>query len=160
MNSNILTHWLAPATFCVLLAAPGLSQAQDDLDVTMRMVTDDQELDDSFVQQLELPESVDSPARAEDFGDMQMDSDDFAAETREDMLEIEDTLAEESRESRDALGIELPGEIIGEEPELDLPGLDEPELELPGTDDTDLNLDTDLDLLGDDPLNVEDTEQR
>lgn len=152
MNTNSRIHWLAPAIFGLLLAVPGLSLAQDDLDVTMRMVTDDQELDNSFVQQLELPESVDSPARAEDFGNMQMDSDDFAAETREDMLDIEDTLAEESRESRDALGIELPGEIIGEEPELDLPGLEEPELELPGTDDTD------LDLLDDDPLNVDDTE--
>lgn len=152
MNRNIRIHWLAPAIFGVLLAVPGLSLAQDDLDVTMRMVTDDQELDDSFVQQLELPESVDSPAGAEDFGDMQMDADDFATETREDMLDIEDTLAEESRESRDALGIELPGEIIGDEPELDLPGLEEPELELPGTDDTD------LDLLDDDPLNVDDTE--
>lgn len=152
MNRNSRIHWLAPAIVGVLLAVPGLSLAQDDLDVTMRMVTDDQELDDSFVQQLELPESVDSPAGAEDFGDMQMDSDEFAAETREDMLDIEDTLAEESRESRDALGIELPGEIIGDEPELDLPGLEEPELELPGTDDTD------LDLLDDDPLNVDDTE--
>lgn len=152
MNTNIRIHWLAPAIVGVLLAVPGLSLAQDDLDVTMRMVTDDQELDDSFVQQLELPESVDSPAGAEDFGDMQMDSDDFAAEAREDMLDIEDTLAEESRESRDALGIELPGEIIGDEPELDLPGLEEPELELPGTDDTD------LDLLDDEPLNVDDTE--
>lgn len=152
MNRNLRIHWLAPAIVGVLLAVPGLSLAQDDLDVTMRMVTDDQELDDSFVQQLELPESVDSPAGAEDFGDLQMDSDDFAAETREDMLDIEDTLAEESRESRDALGIELPGEIIGDEPELDLPGLEEPELELPGTDDTD------LDLLDDDPLNVDDPE--
>ncbi len=156
MNSNIHNHWLAPAIFIVLFAIPGLSLAQDDLDVTMRMVTDDQELDDSFVQQLELPESVDEPPGADDFGDMQTDAEDFATETREDMLDIEDTLAEESRESRDALGIELPGEIIEEDPELDLPGLEDPELELPGTDDTDLDLDTDL--LDDDPLNVEDTE--
>ncbi|MDX1553563.1 MAG: hypothetical protein R3198_13125 [Marinobacter sp.] len=160
MNSNILTPWLAPAIFCVLLAAPGLAQAQDDLDVTMRMVTDDQELDDSFVQQLELPESVDSPAGAGDFGDMQRDSEDFAAEAREDMLDIEETLAEESRESRDALGTELPGEIIDGAPELDLPGLEDPDLELPGTDDIDLDLETDLDLLDDDPLNLEDTEQQ
>lgn len=157
MNSNILTPWLAPAIFCVLLAAPGLSRAQDDLDVTMRMVTDDQELDDSFVQQLELPDSVDAPAGAADFGDMQTDPEDFAAEAREDMLEIEETLAEESRESRDALGIELPGEIIEDAPELDF-DLEDPELELPGTDDIDLDLDTDLDLLEDDPLNVEDTD--
>lgn len=152
MNISIRTHWLAPAILFVLFATPGLSLAQDDLDVTMRMVTDDQELDDSFVQQLELPESADEPPGADDFGDMQTDAEDFATETREDMLDIEETLAEESRESRDALGIELPGEIIDEEPELDLPGLEDPELELPGTDDTD------LDLLDDDPLNVEDTE--
>jgi hypothetical protein len=158
MNSNLLTPWLAPAIFCVLLAAPGPSWAQDDLDVTMRMVTDDQELDDSFVQQLELPESVDSPVETGGFGDMRTDSEDFASEARENMLEIEETLAEESRESRDALGTELPGEIIDSAPELDLPGLEDPGLELPGTDDGDLDLDTDLDLLDDDPLNVEDTE--
>lgn len=158
MNSHSLTHWLAPAIICVLLAAPGLARAQDDLDVTMRMVTDDQELDDSFVQQLELPESVDSPVETEDFGDMRTESEDFAAEAREEMLDIEETLAEESRESRDALGTELPGEIIEDAPELDLPGLEDPGLELPGTDDGDLDLDTDLDLLDDDPLNVEDTE--
>lgn len=160
MISKIYSHWLAPAILTALFAVPTLAQAQDDLDVTMRMVTDDQELDESFVQQLELPESVNEPGGTGDFGDMEMDSEDFAAETREDMLEIEETLAEESRESRDALGIELPGEIIGDDPVLDLPGLEEPELELPGTDDVDLNLDTDLDLLDDDPLNVQDTERQ
>lgn len=150
MTRHIRIHWLAPAIFIGLLAAPGLSLAQDDLDVTMRMVTDDQELDDSFVQQLELPEFADTPADAGNFGDMQTDSEDFATETREDMLDIEETLSEQSRESRDALGIELPGE----EPELDLPGLEEPELDLPGTDDTD------LDLLNDDALNLENTQQQ
>ncbi|MDL0430769.1 hypothetical protein QPM17_06525 [Marinobacter sp. TBZ242] len=152
MIRNIRIRWLAPAIFSVLLAVPTLSHAQDDLDVTMRMVTDDQELDDSFVQQLELPEFADTPAAADEFGDMQTDLEDFAAESREDMLDIEDSLSEQSRESRDALGIELPGELIEDDPELDLPGLEDPGLELPGTDDTD------LDLLDDETLNLEDTE--
>ena len=150
MIRNIRIHWLAPAIIGLLLAAPTQSWAQDDLDVTMRMVADDQELDDAFVQQLELPESVDAPAGANGFGDMQTDSDDFASDTREDMLDIESALSEQSRESRDALSVELPGEmIIEDEPELDLPGIEDPELELPGTGGTD------LDLLNDNGLNLE-----
>lgn len=154
MIRNIRIHWLAPAIIGLLLAAPTPSWAQDDLDVTMRMVADDQELDDAFVQQLELPESVDAPAGANGFGDMQTDSDDFASDTREDMLDIESTLSEQSRESRDALGVELPGEIIQDEPELDLPGIEDPGLDLPGTGDTD------LDLLNDNGLNLEGAEQQ
>lgn len=149
MIRNIRIRWLAPAIFSILLAAPTLSWAQDDLDVTMRMVADDQELDESFVQQLELPESVNAPAGADGFGDMQTDSDGFASDTREDMLDLETTLSEQSRESRDAFGVELPGEIIEDEPELDLPGIEEPVLDLPGTGDTD------LDLLNDNGLNLE-----
>ena len=155
MIRNIRIHWLAPAIIGLLLAAPTQSWAQDDLDVTMRMVADDQELDDSFVQQLELPESVDAPAGKNGFGDMQTDSDDFASDTREDMLDIESTLSEQSRESRDALSVELPGEmIIEDEPELDLPGIEDPGLDLPGTGDTD------LDLLNDSGLNLEETGQQ
>lgn len=153
MIRNIRIRWLAPVIVSMLLAVPAVSQAQDDLDVTMRMVSDDQELDDSFVQQLELPESIDSPAiGGDDFSDIQTDLDDFAAETRENMLDIEETLSEESRESRDALGIELPGELIEDEPELDLPGLEDPELELPGSDDIN------LDLLEDENLNLNESE--
>lgn len=154
MKRHIHIRWLAPSMLGLLLATPALSWAQDDLDVTMRMVADDQELDDSFVQQLELPESVDAPAGANGFGDMQTDSGDFASDTREDMLDIESTLSEQSRESRDALGIELPGEIIQDEPELDLPGIEDPGLDLPGTGDTD------LDLLNDNGLNLEETGQQ
>jgi hypothetical protein len=154
MKRHIHIRWLAPSMLGLLLATPALSWAQDDLDVTMRMVADDQELDDSFVQQLELPESVDAPAGANVFGDMQTDSGDFASDTREDMLDIESTLSEQSRESRDALGIELPGEIIQDEPELDLPGIEDPGLDLPGTGDTD------LDLLNDSGLNLEETGQQ
>lgn len=154
MKRHIHIRWLAPSMLGLLLATPALSWAQDDLDVTMRMVADDQELDDSFVQQLELPESVDAPAGANGFGDMQTDSGDFASDTREDMLDIESTLSEQSRESRDALGIELSGEIIQDEPELDLPGIEDPGLDLPGTGDTD------LDLLNDSGLNLEETGQQ
>lgn len=148
MNRKTRIYWFAPAIVSALLAVPGFSHAQpqDDLDVTMRMVTDDQELDDSLVQQLELPESADSSAGTEGFGDMSMDSDEFATDIRESMLDIEDTLTEDSLELNEDLGIELPGSIIEDEPELDLPGID----------DTDLNLDTDL--LNDEPLNLEDTE--
>lgn len=141
--------WLGPIIFSVLLTAPGLSYAQDDLDVTMRMVGDDQELDDSFVQRLELPGSIDDPASSSDFDPLEPDAGDIADDSRDSFLELDDSLAENDRELRDALGDELTGEIGLEEPELDL---DDPDLGLPGIDDTD------LDLLDDDPLNLEDTE--
>lgn len=144
--------WLGPIICSVFLIAPGLASAQDDLDVTMRMVTDDQELDDTFVQQLELPESLNETAGSSDFDALEPDAGEFADETRDSLLELDDAVAENDRELRDALGDELTGEIGLEEPELDIPDLDDPDLELPGTDDTD------LDLLDDDPLNLEDTE--
>ena len=154
MMSGIWQRAVCFVGLSLFLVGPSTVFASDDLDVTMRMVADDQELDDSFVQQLELPESVDAPAGANGFGDMQTDSGDFASDTREDMLDIESTLSEQSRESRDALGIELPGEIIQDEPELDLPGIEDPGLDLPGTGDTD------LDLLNDNGLNLEETGQQ
>ena len=154
MMSGIWQRAVCFVGLSLFLVGPSTVFASDDLDVTMRMVADDQELDDSFVQQLELPESVDAPAGANGFGDMQTDSGDFASDTREDMLDIESTLSEQSRESRDALGIELPGEIIQDEPELDLPGIEDPGLDLPGTGDTD------LDLLNDSGLNLEETGQQ
>lgn len=40
------------------LLAPGLAAAQSDLDITMRMVADDEELDSSFVQEMQIPDSV------------------------------------------------------------------------------------------------------
>lgn len=39
-----------------LVLLPGVSYAEPDLDVTMRMVTDDEALSDSVVQQIQLPD--------------------------------------------------------------------------------------------------------
>ena len=109
MKRHTQIRWLAPAILGLLLATPALSWAQDDLDVTMRMVADDQELDDSFVQQLELPQSVDAPAGTNGFGDMQTDSGDFASDTREDMQEFARNLWK-TRATRMGLEIEEPSE--------------------------------------------------
>lgn len=101
-----------------LAVMPAVAAAETDFEVTMRMVEDEDVLDSSFVQEMELPESVD-----------ELDITEIKDETRD----LEETLASESRETRDALELELPGEE----------GSDLLETELPETD----LLDPDLDLL-------------
>lgn len=101
-----------------LALLPAVAAAETDFEVTMRMVEDEDVLDSSFVQEMELPESVD-----------ELDITEIKGETRD----LEETLASESRETRDALELELPGEE----------GSDLLETELPETD----LLDPDLDLL-------------
>ncbi|MFO7530146.1 MAG: hypothetical protein R6W86_15300 [Marinobacter sp.] len=101
-----------------LTLASTLAAAETDFEVTMRMVEDEDTLDSSFVQEMELPDSVN-----------ELDVTEISNEVRE----LEETLASESRETRDALDVEFPGED----------GTDLLETELPGTD----LLDPDLDLL-------------
>lgn len=43
------------------LWVPATTLANDDLDVTMRMVTDDAELTDSVVREIELPRAIEKP---------------------------------------------------------------------------------------------------
>lgn len=43
------------------LLMPVTALANEDLDVTMRMVTDDAELTDSVVREIELPRAIESP---------------------------------------------------------------------------------------------------
>lgn len=113
------------AAAMLLALAPAIAAAETDLEVTMRMVEDEDVLDSSFVQEMELPESV-----------RELD----VSEIRSDARELEETLASESRETRDALEQELPGEEGTTLPVIDLPGTDltDPDLplpvgELPGT---------------------------
>ncbi|WP_372986672.1 hypothetical protein [Marinobacter sp.] len=131
MRSALLLPRLVAAMGMALGLAlvPALAAAETDFEVTMRMVEDEDTLDSSFVQEMELPESVD-----------ELDITEIRDETRD----LEETLASESRETRDALELEFPGE---EEPDL-------LETELPETD----LLDPDLDLLkpGEDLLDTGD----
>lgn len=124
------------------------AHAQEDLDVTMRMVADDEALSGSFVQELQLPEPEMVP------GSAAPDPDDpgleIARDARESGRSMGETLAEQARESRNALDMELPGEMVVRpdeapaRPELpespETPGLEPPELDLPGVDAPDLPL--------------------
>ncbi|MBD3641552.1 MAG: hypothetical protein HUJ18_11215 [Marinobacter sp.] len=98
--------------------APVMAAAETDFEVTMRMVEDEETLDSSFVQEMELPASVN-----------ELD----VSEIRSDARELEESLASESRETRDALELELPGEEDATLPILDLPDSDvtDPDLPLP-----------------------------
>jgi len=110
-----------------LAGMPALAAAETDFEVTMRMVEDEDVLDSSFVQEMELPDSVN-----------ELD----VSEIQSDARELEETLASESRETRDALDLELPGEEDPTLPVIDLPGTDltDPELPIGDLPDTDLDL--------------------
>lgn len=117
-----------------VLMAPASAAAQSDLDITMRMVADEEALDSSFVQEMELPESV-----TELEYDEQLEALD-ANELSSEAQALTEDLSLQARETRDALDTELPGETGFEPPaaELPLPDLGNPELpgggELPGVD--------------------------
>jgi len=122
-----------------LLLAPGLAAAQSDLDITMRMVADDEELDSSFVQEMQIPDSVNELDGNESFETLD------ASELSTEAQELSESLSLQARETRDALGVELPGESEFEQPGAELPGVDLPEPDLPIGE----LPDTDLDLLKD-----------
>lgn len=151
---RLMRYLLTTGSAAVLLLMSAVANADNELDVTMRMVTDDEALSGGFVQQLELPELLNDMDAAE-FG-TENPGQELATDALEVGREAGDTLAEQSRESRDALDTELPGEAVDTSPELDLPILEGPGLDLPVLEDPDLplinedNL-TDGNLL-DDPL--------
>ena len=141
---KILASLLPKALVMGLLLAPGLAAAQSDLDITMRMVADDEELDSSFVQEMQIPDSVNELDGNESFETLD------ASELSTEAQELSESLSLQARETRDALGAELPGETGIEQPTIELPGAD-----LPGGGDLpDLPVgedlpNTDLDLLKD-----------
>ncbi|MBR9871144.1 MAG: hypothetical protein GYB26_08400 [Gammaproteobacteria bacterium] len=136
------------AAFALGLAlGSGAANAEPDLDVTMRMVMDDESLDDSFVQEMELPDSVNELTLGESFETP--DIDDFKNEA----LEMQESLASEARETRDALELELPEEQPSDLPELELTEPELPSIELP----TDNLPDPDLELPIDTPVELPQT---
>jgi len=101
---------------------PATTLANDDLDVTMRMVTDDAELTDSVVREIELPRAVERPENPGKSGSRGLDA---ASEARERGREFGESMSEKARQSRELIKgkPELPERP--ERPELpDAPGLD------------------------------------
>jgi hypothetical protein len=99
--------------------------ANDDLDVTMRMVTDDVELTHSVVREIELPRSLERP---EGLGQSGSRGADAAREARERGREFGESMSEKARESRELIKgkPQLPERPERpERPEMpDAPGLD------------------------------------
>ncbi|PPI82538.1 hypothetical protein KEHDKFFH_18760 [Marinobacter maroccanus] len=101
---------------------PATTLANDDLDVTMRMVTDDAELTDSVVREIELPRAIEKPDNPGKSGSPGRDA---ASEARERGREFGESMSEKARQSRELIKgkPELPERP--ERPELpDAPGLD------------------------------------
>ncbi|ODM29163.1 hypothetical protein A6779_14390 [Marinobacter adhaerens] len=104
------------------LLIPVTALANEDLDVTMRMVTDDAELTDSVVREIELPRAIESPENPGNAGSRGLDA---ASEARERGREFGESMSEKARQSRELIEgkPELPERP--ERPELpDAPGLD------------------------------------
>lgn len=121
-------QWLKPALMCLvaLLAWPVMAQARDDLDVTMRMVVDDEELTNSVVREIELPEPMPqgSPVRP-DRPDIET-----ALDAIEQGREIGETASERASEAREVIDSERPSDDLldslpGEDDITDLPGTDD-----------------------------------
>lgn len=104
---------------------PATTLGNDDLDVTMRMVTDDAELTDSVVRQIELPRTVARPVESPDNpGESGSRGRDAASEARERGREFGESMSEKARQSRELIKgkPELPERP--ERPEVpDAPGL-------------------------------------
>lgn len=143
---------LIPAILLVGICFPTFAAAETDYDVTMRMVVDEEELDSSFVQEMQIPESLEELDRAAQLDDLD------AGELSTESQELIETLSSQARETRDALDTELPGENLLDSPagdlpdtglpEPDLPDTDLPEPDLPNTELPDIGIpDTDVDLL-------------
>ncbi|WP_227539321.1 hypothetical protein [Marinobacter sp. Arc7-DN-1] len=101
MKRDSLSQCIQSAGLLVfLLLAPMTTQASDDLDVTMRMVTDDVELTDSVVREIELPHAVERPDTPAKFGSRGLDA---AREARERGREFGESMSEKARQSRDLI---------------------------------------------------------
>ncbi|TYC61088.1 hypothetical protein FMN52_04345 [Marinobacter sp. BW6] len=101
---------------------PTTTLANEDLDVTMRMVTDDAELTDSVVREIELPRATERPENPGKSGSRGVDA---ASEARERGREFGESMSDKARQSRELIKgkPELPERP--ERPELpDAPGLD------------------------------------
>ncbi|MDX1598259.1 MAG: hypothetical protein R3295_06325 [Marinobacter sp.] len=125
-------QWLKPALMCLvaLLAWPVMAQARDDLDVTMRMVVDDEDLTNSVVREIELPEPMvtgrserpGAPARPE------RPDIEAALDAMERGQDIGESASERASEARELIDSDRPGSddlldlLPGKDDITDLPG--------------------------------------
>ncbi len=101
---------------------PATALANEDLDVTMRMVTDDAELTDSVVREIELPRAIERPENPGKSGSRGLDA---ASEARERGREFGESMSEKARQSRELIKGKPERPERPERPELpDAPGLD------------------------------------
>lgn len=120
------TRWMGAILLQGFLTLPLLAIADTRDDITMRMVDDDEALDSSFVQEMQLPDSINELEH--DASLEPLDANDIADEARESF----DTLSSQARETRDALDTELPGEDIVDSPldSITDPDITDPDLPL------------------------------
>ncbi|MEX2474296.1 hypothetical protein [Marinobacter sp.] len=128
-------QWLRPALMClaVLLASPAMAQATDDLDVTMRMVVDDEDLTSSVVREIELPEPTGAADRGGSGSSARPERPDIetALDAMERGQEMGESASERASEAREVIDSERPGKdglldsLPGEDDVTDLPGSDD-----------------------------------
>lgn len=95
-----------------------LAQERGDLDVTMRMVLDDNELSERMVQELELPEPVHmAPGQAPDRPEF--DGRDQAADARSQGRALGQQISEQARSNREELPVGRPDDRLELPPGLD-----------------------------------------
>lgn len=116
MNRNTRGALLAA---CLVIAwSPSVVHAQDDdLGVTMRMVTDDAEMTDQVVREIELPESEPMTVPDETLTPAAENARDVATEVRQQGRRVGQQISDQAREQRDAL--DLPSPASGRPDPLD-----------------------------------------
>ncbi|MDF0749871.1 hypothetical protein NLU14_06470 [Marinobacter sp. 71-i] len=98
MTSGIWRKIVVGGCLGLLLAAPSLGVANDDLDVTMRMVTDDDDLTESVVREIKLREPVALGRRGDKAGEQPSDK---AYKAQGSAREAARSAAERAREVRE-----------------------------------------------------------
>eukprot|EP00163_Fabomonas_tropica_P001300 TRINITY_DN10996_c0_g2_i1.p3 TRINITY_DN10996_c0_g2~~TRINITY_DN10996_c0_g2_i1.p3 ORF type:complete len:164 (-),score=31.36 TRINITY_DN10996_c0_g2_i1:514-1005(-) len=108
-----------------LCLLPGVAAAESDYDVTMRMVMDDEDLDSSFVQEMEIPETLSDPRidttgpgelgtgslETSEIDNTSLDAIDLN-EISGDTRTLVDTLSNQVEDTRDTLNDILPVEDV------------------------------------------------
>ncbi|MDX1634426.1 MAG: hypothetical protein R3280_07315 [Marinobacter sp.] len=121
----------ASGLMLILMLCPviALAQGQEDLDVTMRMVLDDNELSERVVQELELPEPMQvAPGRPG------FEGRDQATEARSQGRALGEQISEQARGNREELPAGRADGKLDLPPELP-PGLDDVQEPLPDQND-------------------------
>lgn len=101
MNTLVQKGAIAVALVALLWGVSPTVFASNDLDVTMRMVTDDDSLTESVVREIELPEPIGFERRE---GAARRNPADNARDARERGREFGQSAAERAREMRDLRG--------------------------------------------------------